>query len=295
MRAYPSKLLLFGEHVLLIGSSALAVPMPAYSGKWLGNGGKEALVLERKLMQFAYSKQLQAVDGLQAAEFLHDLQNGLRFDSSIPIGYGLGSSGALCAAVYDRYCLQKTNDLSELKAIFAQMESFFHGSSSGIDPLTSYLAKPLLIRQKTSVQLVEMAPWEQQPIVFLIDSAMPRQTGPLVQWFLAQWETPLFANTLQTEYLPAHERMIQSWMEADAASFWPTLRQVSRFQFDYFVPMIPATLRSVWSESFDSQDITFKVCGAGGGGFMLGFSQSMEPVQALAQRYNIIFPFSSHS
>ena len=36
-----------------------------------------------------------------------DLQNGMYFDSSIPQGYGVGSSGALVAAFYDRYAFNK--------------------------------------------------------------------------------------------------------------------------------------------------------------------------------------------
>ena len=85
-----------------------------------------------------------------------DLANGLYFDSSIPQGYGIGSSGALVAAVYDRYANSKitilenlTRDkLLKLKQIFGLMESFFHGKSSGLDPLNSFLSLPILIHSK---------------------------------------------------------------------------------------------------------------------------------------------------
>ena len=36
-----------------------------------------------------------------------DLDRKLYFDSNIPQGYGVGSSGALVAAFYDRYALEK--------------------------------------------------------------------------------------------------------------------------------------------------------------------------------------------
>ena len=79
------------------------------------------------------------------------------FDSSIPQGYGVGSSGALVASIYDQYAADKitvlenlTRDkLLKLKQIFALMESFFHGKSSGLDPLNSYLSLPILINSKT--------------------------------------------------------------------------------------------------------------------------------------------------
>ena len=35
------------------------------------------------------------------------IKSGLYFESSIPIGYGIGSSGALVAALYEKYCSEK--------------------------------------------------------------------------------------------------------------------------------------------------------------------------------------------
>ena len=43
-----------------------------------------------------------------------DISKGMYFDSSIPPGYGVGSSGALVAAVYDRYALKKVTVLENL-------------------------------------------------------------------------------------------------------------------------------------------------------------------------------------
>ena len=88
-----------------------------------------------------------------------DLNNGLFFESSIPEGYGLGSSGALVAALYNAYVINpiegrvdiKQNDLLTLKRIFAQIESFYHGTSSGLDPLICYLRQPVLIKKELTV------------------------------------------------------------------------------------------------------------------------------------------------
>ena len=46
-------------------------------------------------------------------------------------------SGAVTACIYDRY-VEKSTDLKEIRTRLAQMESFFHGKSSGIDPWVSY-------------------------------------------------------------------------------------------------------------------------------------------------------------
>lgn len=292
MRNYPAKLLLFGEHVLLLGASALAVPVPAFAGKWKEERSGNRMGNRREsLLQFAESKALASIPGLDVGAFQKDIYDGWYFDSNVPEGYGLGSSGTLCAGIYDRYAREKTQDLSALKNIFARMESYFHGSSSGIDPLTSYVACPLLIREKSMVSETAPASWQQPPVVFLLDSCTPRQTGPLVQWFLEQSRQAAFDQKLQAKLLPAHEAMLRAWLSADAAGFWIHLQLVSQFQFENFHPMIPANMRSLWEKSLNSADFSLKICGAGGGGFMLGFAKNRNHVKEILAAYSPVFPF----
>ena len=46
-------------------------------------------------------------DILECRELTKDIEAGMYFDSSIPQGYGVGSSGALVAAIYDKYTKNK--------------------------------------------------------------------------------------------------------------------------------------------------------------------------------------------
>lgn len=294
MHHYPAKLLLFGEHILLLGAPALSVPAPAFNGFWEQASSKADIRgLQMRLSEFAASAQLKAVPGLNTEQLKKDLLFGLYFRSNIPVGYGLGSSGALCAAIYDRYCREKTKDPAALKSIFAAMESFFHGASSGIDPLTSYLNKPLLIRNKSEVSIVEPAACDNPPLVFLLDSGLPRQTGPLVQWFMEQSGDAAFSRKLEEELLPANEAAIEAWMDGKTNEFWPDLQRISQFQFEHFQPMIPGSLRVVWEKSIDDQDFTLKLCGAGGGGFALGFARKRESLEHLEEEFRVVFPFDS--
>jgi len=288
-RNFPAKLLLFGEHVLLLGAPALAVPVPAFGGHW--DWSAEMDRHHDRLLQFADSEALDSLGILDCNQFKSDLEAGLFLDSNIPTGYGLGSSGALCAAVYDRYAQEKSIELSSLKSLFARMESFFHGNSSGIDPLTSFIGKPILIHNNRDVQAVEPKEWGiGKPIVFLIDSRLPRRTGPLVAWFLEQSRMNEFSVKLQDEYLPAHQETLRAWLSADSDSFWPNLERISRYQFENFPPMIPKTIQTIWENSFKSEDYLLKICGAGGGGFVLGFARNKELVLNLARQTDIIFP-----
>lgn len=109
-----------------------------------------------------------------------DVARGMYFDSSIPQGYGVGSSGALVAAIYDKYANDKITVLEnltrekllQLKTIFGQMESFFHGKSSGLDPLNSYLSIPILINSKDNIEATGIPSQSAtgKGAVFLLDS-----------------------------------------------------------------------------------------------------------------------------
>jgi mevalonate kinase len=288
---YPSKLLLFGEYILLLGARALAAPLPLFSGKWAQADPTQTNTRREHLLDLAHSPVLEDIPGLDAEAFRRDIADGLYFQSDIPVGYGLGSSGALCAAVYDRYTRDKSEDLSELKALFARMESHFHGQSSGIDPLTSYLNKPLLIANRHEVRLFEAKPWrEPPPVTFLLDTGQPRQTGPLVQWFLDKSREPDFARPLEQILLPAHEDMLDAWQTGNATAFWEALHRVSAFQLAFMLPMIPEYQRPVWDRLLTDGDISFKICGAGGGGFMLGFAKSRAIVLEKLSDFTLVFP-----
>lgn len=290
-RTYSAKLLLFGEHVLLIGEPALAVPVPIFSGKWASAFDEEGWAKNALLADFV--AKLPTAPRLDMVRLRADMERGLYFHSNIPQGYGLGSSGALCAALYDGYALEKTTDLAQLKAQLGQLESPLHGQSSGIDPLTCYVNQPLHIVERTQVTLPVLKGWAvpKQPVLFLVDTALPRRTGPLVSWFLAQSQadTP-FAAQLHAHYVPAHRQLVDAWLRAEAQAFWAALHTVSAAQWAHWTPMIPAHegIQHLWKKGLETGDFLLKICGAGGGGFVLGFAKNREVVAQAFATYQVI-------
>lgn len=286
-RNFPSKLLLFGEHVLLLGATALAVPIRQFGGRWAWATPDEAAAKQQGLSAFAASEHLRTCGVIDERALLSDLEKGLYFESNIPTGYGLGSSGAVCAAIFHRYALQKTDDLMEIKRWLACMESYFHGNSSGIDPLTSWVDAPIMIRQKTDVTRAPIRDWPggEQPEIFLLDSNLPRRTGPLVEWFLEQQSNPVFREMLEGQYLPSHESAIAAWLDGNASDFWYNLNIISALQLRHFHPMVPETIRSFWTEHLDHADFKLKICGAGGGGFVLGFAKNNDVLKHLKNTF----------
>src|SRR6187431_2596927 len=116
-----SKILLFGEYGIIRDSKGLSIPYNFYNGalKRDANPSDEAIQSNGHLKRFVtYLEQLQKEQpnlvtfDLEALN--NDVQTGMYFDSSIPQGYGVGSSGALVAAIYDKYAQNKITVLENL-------------------------------------------------------------------------------------------------------------------------------------------------------------------------------------
>ena len=171
-----AKILLFGEYSIIEDSMGLSIPFDFYKGK-LNKGSIDDVTKEesnkalRKYFQFLSEQQeknaLSCTFDLE--NFEKDINEGLVFDSNIPQGFGVGSSGALVAAIYDKYSINpissgeklKKSQITDLKALFSQLESYFHGKSSGIDPLICYLNIPLLIKSKSDIGTVGIPDQDQ--------------------------------------------------------------------------------------------------------------------------------------
>ncbi len=291
---YASKLLLFGEHTVLKGSQALAVPFYAFNGQWKFRQqptGSQKKLLEwlEYLFNLQVKGQLPATIDLVA--FQKDLDRGLYFSSNIPIGYGLGSSGALCAAFYDRYTREKISPANadrfpELKQVLALLESFFHGSSSGTDPLICYLDHPILIADG-AIRRIELpsAPKGKSYMFFLVDTGITRQTGPFVQHFLNACQHTAYWQKVKEQLVPVTDRCIQALRRADWPVLFDLMNTLSELQLESFDHMIPPTFRDLWKRGLRSDHFRLKICGAGGGGFLLGYSRNPAATQRLLESY----------
>lgn len=287
------KVLLFGEYSILFNSKGLTIPYSHFTGQLSSilddkyTDYEFAVQSNRQMKDFLdYMRNLESKGELPCRidldRFENDLNQGLYFESNIPQGYGIGSSGALVAAVYDTYCIDKIEsnesiqkeDISRLRQIFSKLESLFHGQSSGIDPLNCYLQHPLLIhsREDISITGIPRSKFENEGVIFLVDTGKIGKTGPLVNHFLEQMRFKDYENLFTTDYIPWVNQCISDILSGNMKSFFQALAKVSEFQFNYFTNMIPSDFMEAWKHGIDSGKYLLKLCGSGGGGFLLGFT-----------------------
>lgn len=292
--SFSAKILLFGEYSIIRSSKALAMPYSLFDGK-LNFPEKQNTGVDSELSAFSQYLKKQNQKGNLSFNFDHqsfsfDISSGIRFKSTIPQGYGVGSSGALCAAVFDRYARisdEQKNDIAFLKDCFKEMESHFHGSSSGVDPLISYLNVPLLIDSKKQLTEVVLKNESKGPGLFLLNTGRARRTEPLVNLFMEKCSSKDFAYLCDRVLTPISDECIKYYINDDREKLWKKFKELSSFQFEHFNPMIPALYRDLWTEGLESNDFYLKLCGAGGGGFLLGLARDISKLPSQLANFEI--------
>ena len=167
------------------------------------------------------------------------------------------------------------------------MESHFHGSSSGIDPLQCYLGKPFKITPR-GVELLSDDFLKKGIHICLIDTKIKSNTKPLVEHFKQQRENPDFLNRFQAEYLPCVKTCIEAMISGDKELFFKSLNQLTKLQLQFLRPMITDNTMDLFSTDFDF-NFGVKISGSGGGGYVLGFTGDMEKASELLKDFEVIW------
>jgi mevalonate kinase len=232
------------------------------------------------LVQFSDYLRTTISPELLDSEALADaLLSNWRLVGDIPTGYGLGSSGAVCAAIWDVYATDKGKALSgdALRHQLAQMEKYFHGTSSGTDPLISYLNAPVLLGGGAPPEPVQLPPnWQEG--FFLLDTGKERKASTFVDHFTDRYDNDAeFTAAADTEWKGAANAAIEAILASDRGTLERHMRRVSAFQFRELPSFIPEGLHPHWIH----ENYVLKICGAGGGGMMLGYTTDRDSVGSI--------------
>lgn len=306
MNHFSSKVLLFGEYSALYNSMALVMPLDKFSGELTfdtaGETKNSAYRSNEYLKKFSafIASHMDENFVLEVKLFEKEIENGLFFKSNIPQGYGLGSSGALVAAIFLRY-LKKAKELKDelkiitaetaqkLKFTLAEMESFFHGNSSGLDPLSIILNQPILFRSATDVAPVIIPPQnkEGKNTIFLLNTKVGRHTESMMAHFKNLYTDVGFQEKINRDLVNFANQSITSFLDQNSTAFYQDLSHLVKFQLDEMSYFIPEQFHSKIANGLDNGDYFLKICGAGGGGYMLGFTENWSATQDQLNEYDL--------
>ncbi|MBT8204941.1 MAG: mevalonate kinase [Eudoraea sp.] len=299
-----SKILLFGEYGIIKDSKGLSIPYNFFKGALKKDNDLSGAALQSNQSLEKFAGHLETIQEaspelvtFDLGGFKQDIADGLYFDSSIPQGYGVGSSGALVAAVYDKYAFNKITVLEnltrekllKLKVILGKMESFFHGKSSGLDPLNSYLSLPILINSQDNVESTSIPSQNLKGsgAVFLLDSGITGETAPMVEIFMEKLKNEGFRKVLKDQFIKHTDACVDDFISGNIKSLFSNLKELSHVVLDHFKPMIPEKFHQLWKQGIETNEYYLKLCGSGGGGYILGFTQDIEKARQALKGHSL--------
>ena len=294
-----AKILLFGEYGIIKDSKGLSIPYNFYRGALKIPKQFDSKQAESNKKLQAFTTYLKGIDpAIVTFDWLRlqaDLDRKIYFDSTIPQGYGVGSSGALVASIYDQYAFDKITvlenltkeKLQQLKQIFSSMESFFHGKSSGLDPLNSYLSLPILIHSKQQIETtgIPSQNLDGKGAVFLLDSGIIGETAPMVSLFMENMKQESFSTMMKEQFIKTSDHCVEDFLKGNFKSLFGNVKSLSSLVLHNFEPMIPKPFQDIWKKGLETNAYYLKLCGSGGGGFILGFTEDFQKAKDVLKDY----------
>lgn len=186
----PGKVILFGEHAVVYGRPAIAVPVFEVQAKAevrLGDPGQGVLLEARDLeMRFALADAgsddaLAAIvwKTLARLEIPSQPDITIAVESTIPIARGLGSGAAVSTAVVRALARHFGKHLTSraVSDLVYEAEKLYHGTPSGIDNTVIAFGKPVYFIRGRTLEIF----WVRAPFLLAIaDTGIVSKTKDVV-------------------------------------------------------------------------------------------------------------------
>ena len=116
-------------------------------------------------------------------------------------------------------------------------------------------------------------------VVFLLDTGCSAETAQMVSLFMENMENQDFSKMMREEFVQITDRCIENFLYGNVKSLFVNMKSLSTLVLKYFNPMIPSEFHRLWEKGLETNTYYLKLCGSGGGGYMLGFTKDLEAAQ----------------
>lgn len=185
-KAAVGKAILVGEHAVVYGARAVAMPVPSLTmsirlqltERRNAHGEPDVRISlgGRAVTEHLGGVVKEARELLGLSPFAMDLEG----QSTVPIGAGLGSSASLCIVILKALAAAKNVTLApaQLAALGNTLERRFHGNPSGLDTAVVAAERVTFFRKGEAPTLLTVrSPWR----FALLDSGVRSSTATMIQ------------------------------------------------------------------------------------------------------------------
>ncbi|MCH8943180.1 MAG: hydroxymethylglutaryl-CoA reductase, degradative [Proteobacteria bacterium] len=173
------KVILFGEHAVVYGRHALALPISGavHATIVAANDATTLHVRGWGLKKVIDKSRAQGIDAAIALIIdrldAHNDEFDITVISRLPRGMGLGSSAAIAVAITRAFgkFMQIELDDERVNAIAFECEKLAHGTPSGIDNTLATYGQAMLFRNKGALEMQPLALAEEPPLLIALSNA----------------------------------------------------------------------------------------------------------------------------
>jgi mevalonate kinase len=109
-----------------------------------------------------------------------------------------------------------------------------------------------------------------------MDSGKISSTAPMVNIFMEKMKKDGFRKIMNEKFIRYTNLCVDNFLNGDLSDLFNNTKKLSRIVLKNFKPMIPKEFHSVWKKGIDNDSYFLKLCGSGGGGYILGFTENFE-------------------
>ena len=272
----PAKWILAGEHAVLRGETAVALPHPDLRLE-LSHEPTDfnELLITPAPANKVISELLGALedDWQEKGVSFPRITGRLKIESTIPIGAGLGSSAALCVAL-TRWLTPILNlDPSGEREFATRLEHRFHGQSSGLDVAVIALNQPIRFSISKGAEPLEI---EKLPQFTFHDTGQRSRTSDCVlrvQKFRS--EQPASATRIDEAMGLASRKAIEGLLTQDPGLLAEAMKEAQECFYSW--ELVSAGIRRMELELIKQGALGVKLTGAGGGGMLVALWPNLAP------------------
>lgn len=270
----PGKLILSGEHAVVYGYPAIAMP--------LSLGVTTTITLRQGLS----TCDIAPVDSMlwKAIKTVVP-KNGMDISihSNLPMGKGLGSSAALSVSLCREVARIQGHHLPlpELLSQAMQMEKIFHGTPSGLDHTVSALEQSILFHKGNDG--LEWEPVTMPPLpILIVDSQQTGSTKALVAQVASHAHTPKTSRVLQ-QIGTLTKKIRQALQQQQTNQLGQLFTQNHNYlkELGVSTPILDTIVQQALAWGADGA----KLSGSGGGGVVMIIGKKLD---LIAQKFRAI-------
>ena len=92
---------------------------------------------------------------------------------------------------------------------------------------------------------------------------------------------------LKDQFIKHTDACVEDFLKGDVKSLFNNTKQLSKVVLNHFKPMIPKQFHELWKKGIETNEYYLKLCGSGGGGYILGFTQDIEKAKQSLSNYKL--------